>query len=112
MEALDYYRFVLALLFVLGLIGLLAWLARRFRFDGSMLATTGRRLAVSEMLSIDARRKLVLVRRDGTEHLLVIGQDGTQLLESGIVPPPNPAPSPTFSPTPTPPPTPRANDDV
>ena len=103
MEALDYYRFVLALLFVLGLIGLLAWLARRFRFDGSMLAATGRRLAISEMLPIDARRKLVLVRRDDTEHLLVIGQDGAQLLESGIVPPPPPPISPT--------PNPSASDD-
>ena len=108
MEALDYYRFVLALLFVLGLIGLLAWLARRFRFDGSMLTTAGRRLAVSEMLPIDARRKLVLVRRDGTELLLMIGQDGTQLLESGIVPPPNPAPNSVPSPMASP----RTNDDV
>jgi len=89
MESLDYLRFVLALVFVLGLIGLAAWLARRFRLGGLPLATgAARRLQVVEVTALDPRRKLILVRRDGVEHLLLVGQDGNRLVETGIPVPP------------------------
>ena len=36
MDLLDYGRFLAALLFVLGLIALVAWLARRFRLGRAL----------------------------------------------------------------------------
>ena len=84
MDLIDYGRFLAALLFVLGLIALVAWLARRFRLGTGATPGAGRRLAVLESLPLDARRKLVLIRRDDTEHLLLLGTDGNQLVESGI----------------------------
>jgi flagellar protein FliO/FliZ len=84
MGLIDYGRFVAALLFVLGLIALTAWLARRFRLAPSGSPGAARRLAVLETLPLDARRKLVLIRRDATEHLLLLSPDGNRLVEGGI----------------------------
>ena len=82
MDPLDYLRFLGALAFVLGLIALLAWAARRWRL-GTMAQGTRRRLAVIEVLPIDPRRKLVLVRHDAREHLLLLGQDGNRVIAGG-----------------------------
>jgi flagellar protein FliO/FliZ len=87
MEALEYFRFAAALLVVLGLIGLLAWLARRWRLTGPPAARgAARRLEVVEVAALDPRRRLVLVRRDEVEHLLLLAQDGGLVIEAGIRP--------------------------
>lgn len=80
--------FFFAFLAVLALIGLAAWLVRRFA--GSRLGTNtsrGRmpRLAVIDAAAIDGRRRLVLVRRDNMEHLLMIGGPTDIVVESNIV---------------------------
>jgi len=89
-ETESYLRFVLALAFVLGLIGLLAMLAKRFNlgFPTPMKTGRDRRLAVVEVAPIDSRRRLVLLRRDGVEHLVLLGPGQDVVIESGIVPPP------------------------
>lgn len=90
METESYLRFVLALAFVLGLIGLLAMLAKRFNlgFPTPMRTGRDRRLAVVEVAPIDSRRRLVLLRRDGVEHLVLLGPGQDMVIETGIVPPP------------------------
>jgi flagellar protein FliO/FliZ len=84
MDMIDYGRFVAALLFVLGLIALTAWLARRLRLGPGAAPGAARRLAVLETLPLDARRKLVLIARDDAEHLLLLGPEGSRLVEGGI----------------------------
>ncbi len=85
MEFESYLRFGLALVLVVGLIGLAAWVARRFGLAGpAMLRGRARRLAVIESTGIDAKRRLVLVRRDGIEHLLLLGPAGDVVVESDI----------------------------
>ena len=81
----DYLRFVFALVAVLGLILLFAWVARRFRLGGlagSPLASG--RLTVVETLPIDGRQRLVLIRRDNREHLLLLGQERSLVIEAGV----------------------------
>ena len=79
----NYYLWVFAALaLVLGLIALLAWLARRYQLGGAP-ASGARRLAVVEVRPIDPRRKLVLVRCDDREFLLLLGQDGNRVLAPG-----------------------------
>jgi flagellar protein FliO/FliZ len=80
---IDYLRFLAALGFVLGLIGLLAWLAARYRLGG-VPARGARRLAVVEALPLDPRRRLVLIRCDDREYLLLLGQDGNRLIAAGL----------------------------
>ncbi len=80
--------FVLAFVVVLALIGVTAWLVRRFA--GNRLganANRGRmpRLAVIDAAAVDGRRRLVLVRRDNIEHLLMIGGPTDIVVEPNIV---------------------------
>jgi flagellar protein FliO/FliZ len=78
MDLIDYGRFLAALLFVLGLIALTAWLARRFRLGPGAPPGAERRLALVETMPLDARRKLVLIR------LLLLSPEGNRLIEGGI----------------------------
>lgn len=82
----DYLQFVLALAFVLALIALFAVLARRMGL-GYRLPARGRRtrrLAIVEAMPLDARRRLVLVRRDAVEYLVLLGANTDVLLEGGM----------------------------
>lgn len=78
-------RFVLALAVVLALIAAATWAARRYLGSSMLGSLTGRRrLAVIESTMLDAKSRLVLVRRDSTEHLLVLGPAGAAVVESNI----------------------------
>jgi flagellar protein FliO/FliZ len=81
-------QFFLAFVIVLGLIGATAWAVRRFG-SGRLgrVGTRGRqpRLAVVDYASVDGRRRLILVRRDNVEHLLMIGGPTDVVVESSIV---------------------------
>ncbi|MDA1325712.1 MAG: flagellar biosynthetic protein FliO [Proteobacteria bacterium] len=89
MEFTTYFKFMLALAFVLGLIGVMAWGARRFGvLRGTVRAASGkRRIEIVEIAPIDSKRKLMLVRRDQTEHLLLLGATGDLVIETGIAAP-------------------------
>lgn len=89
MEFADYLRFLLALVFVIGLIWLLAVVARRMGFGFPVTSFKGgraRRLSVVEVAPVDGRRRLVLVRRDDTEHLILLGPASELVIETGIRP--------------------------
>jgi hypothetical protein len=80
-------RFFVAFLIVLGLIGAIAWVVRRFGSGRLGSGTRGRqpRLAVIDYASVDGRRRLILVRRDNVEHLLMIGGPSDIVVEPNIV---------------------------
>ncbi len=85
MEAVDYIKFVAAFCLVLGLMGGLALLLKRFGLGAaSMLPADKRRLKVLEILPLDARRKAVLLSRDGAEHLVILGHAGETVVETNI----------------------------
>ena len=81
-------KFFIAFAVVLALIGLTAWLVRRF--GANRLGAAGRggrqpRLAVIDAATVDGRRRLVLIRRDNIEHLLMIGGPTDLVVEPNIV---------------------------
>src|SRR6188768_1803922 len=80
--------FLFAFIAVLALIGVAAWLVRRFA-NNRLGANTQRgrmpRLAVIDAAAVDGRRRLVLVRRDNVEHLLMIGGPTDIVVEPNIV---------------------------
>ena len=80
-------RFFLAFLIVLGLIGATAWAVRRFGAGRLGASSRGRqpRLAVVDYASVDGRRRLILVRRDNVEHLMMIGGPTDVVVEPNIV---------------------------
>src|SRR5207237_5014381 len=80
--------FFFAFVAVLALIGGAAWLVRRFA-NNRLGANTSRgrmpRLAVIDAAAVDGRRRLVLVRRDNVEHLLMIGGPSDIVVEPNII---------------------------
>ena len=80
-------RFFIAFLVVLALIGVTAWLVRRFGANRLGASARGRqpRLAVIDAATVDGRRRLVLIRRDNIEHLLMIGGPTDLVVEPNIV---------------------------
>ncbi len=81
-------KFVFAFIVVLALIALTAWLVRRFGAERLGTGTArGRqpRLAVIDAASVDGRRRLVLIRRDNVEHLMMIGGPTDVVVEANIV---------------------------
>jgi hypothetical protein len=80
-------NFVIAFVFVLLLIGAAAWVVRRFGGTRIDPAARGRqpRLAVVDSAAVDTRRKLVIIRRDNVEHLLMIGGPSDVVVETNIV---------------------------
>jgi hypothetical protein len=80
--------FIVAFIIVLALIGLVTWLVRRFagnRLGGNAARGRVPRLAVIDAAAVDGRRRLVLVRRDNVEHLLMIGGPSDIVVEPNIV---------------------------
>jgi flagellar protein FliO/FliZ len=62
---------------------------------GTVRAGNGkRRVEIVEIAPIDSKRRLLLVRRDRTEHLLLLGTTGDLVIETGIDAPPTPPPEP------------------
>jgi flagellar protein FliO/FliZ len=87
----DYIKFIFAFVFVLALIALATVAARRFGFGlpSNPRNSTQRRLGIVESLNVDGKRRMVLIRRDDTEHLLLLGATTELLIESAITPPKN-----------------------
>lgn len=83
MDAPDFSRFFLALAFVIGLIWALAWGLKRSGLDKRLRGVTGAqgRLAVVDVLYLDPKRKLTLVRADDREYLLLITADKADIID-------------------------------
>lgn len=83
MSLIDLARAIFALAFTLGVIGLAAWASRRYapQLLARISAERGaRRLTVVETLVLDPARRLVLVRVDDEERLILLGE-GRELIE-------------------------------
>jgi flagellar protein FliO/FliZ len=87
MDLAEIARMIFALAIVLGLIGLLVVAVRRFgpeTLRRLQVSPTRRRLAVVETLVLDPSRRLVLVRFDRSEKLILLG-DGLVLSDQTAV---------------------------
>ena len=87
MDILSFLRTIAALGIVLGLLVGALWAIRRYNIvlPGQSGGRTGRRVALIERVGIDARRSIILVRRDDREHLIMVAPDGQTVIESNIV---------------------------
>lgn len=79
-------QFILALIVVLLLIVLIAWLVKRFGM-GRFGAAHGPQaeLEVITSIAVDQKRKLVLVRHGKLEHLLLIGGGSDEVIERSMI---------------------------
>jgi flagellar protein FliO/FliZ len=84
MESVDYTRTFLVLAFIMGLIWLCAWLAKRFGLDKKLRGVTGGaagRLAVTDTIYVDPKRKLLLVRADTREYVLLVSGENVTVID-------------------------------
>ncbi|WP_323795932.1 flagellar biosynthetic protein FliO [Nisaea sp.] len=80
-----YVRFFLGFAFTIGLIGVVYWVARRYAGRLGIVRThnTGR-LSVTGQISLDPRRRVMLVRCDDREHLLLLGPNNDLIIASDL----------------------------
>ncbi|AGH98432.1 flagellar biosynthetic protein FliO [Micavibrio aeruginosavorus] len=85
----DFVRFAAALIFVLALMGGLSLVMRRINAGRLPMTGASRQMRVVEVLSLDARRRAILLRRghgdDARQHLIILGPNGETIVETGIV---------------------------
>lgn len=93
MELVDYSRFFVSLALVIGLIWLVAYAIKRLGLDKRLRGVTGNhgRLAVVDVLYLDPKRKLTLVRADAREYLIFIAGEQAQLIDTLEAKPHEPA---------------------
>ncbi|WP_025898802.1 flagellar biosynthetic protein FliO [Sneathiella glossodoripedis] len=86
MDTFLYAKYLVVLLFVLGLIGLISYGIRKLGFAplAEKPKSGKKRLAISQSIGLDSKRRLVLVRRDDKEHLILIGPNSDVVIETDI----------------------------
>lgn len=86
MDTVEPLRVVLSFGLVIGLIGMFAlalrYAAKRYPQWVMMKQPGGGRLQIIETKLLDTRRKLVLIKRDDREHLLLLSPQQELLIES------------------------------
>ncbi|MFC3673936.1 hypothetical protein [Ferrovibrio xuzhouensis] len=85
MDSLSYSHIALAFGGLLVMLGLFYYVMR-FLSGQTRLGKwrSGQRIGVVETAPIDGSRRLVLVRRDNLEHLLLLSGGGDLVIEAGI----------------------------
>ncbi|MCH9845196.1 MAG: flagellar biosynthetic protein FliO [Alphaproteobacteria bacterium] len=88
---MDYLRFILALIIVLGLILLLGALFRKFMMSGSLFngaflmkkrtATVRQQIEIKESRILDAKRRLMVLSYNNHDYLLMLTNHGDMLLD-------------------------------
>ena len=78
----PYMNYIMAVLGLLVALGVLVLFFRLIR--GGARGRKGLRLGIVEYCEIDQTRRLVLLRRDGVEHLVLIGGPQDLLVEANI----------------------------
>ena len=81
-------RMLVSLGLVLGLLGALTWALKKYgaKLGLPMAIKQGKaRLQMVDVTPLDARHRLVLVRRDDVEHLLLLGGTQPVVIETKIL---------------------------
>lgn len=83
MEFLDILTSFFALVFVLSLVGLAAITMRKYS-NQSYNKNGKKRLSIEESINIDAKRRLMIIRRDDSEHLILTSQNSETIIEKDL----------------------------
>lgn len=86
-ESVSWLRVILAFAIVFGLMGMMGYALKYVNQRGIKLpglGTSSRRLQLVESLSLDVGHRLVIVRRDEKEHLLLLGSNHDIVVETNL----------------------------
>lgn len=79
MSPFPLFNMIIALAFVLGLMGLLYLALKKLGLAGQMGIKTpnsAKRLQVIETLALSSTHRAIILRMDDTDHLVIIGPNG------------------------------------
>jgi len=79
----PYATIAIALVIVFLLIAILFRIIKAFR-SGSFGTMRHNRLGIVEAMQLEDKRRIVLIRRDNVEHLIMIGGENDLVIEQGI----------------------------
>jgi flagellar protein FliO/FliZ len=88
MDNIDFARFIFAFFFVIGLIGVMGFLLKRYAGANKWMGGSEQdsdRIRVIQTRYLDPKRRLVLIRRDDKEHLILLSEGRETVIESNIV---------------------------
>jgi hypothetical protein len=81
----DSVIYIVTITLLIALAVLAFWIARQsLGLGGTLFTNKVRRVGLVESTSLDGRRRLVLVRRDNVEHLIMTGGPVDVVIETGI----------------------------
>ncbi len=91
MDSLQIIRAIAALFVTIGILMAIAWAIKRFGLlNGQMLNSQTKRIKINETLWLDGgKSRLMLIEFDETESLIMVGPNGTTLIEKKPKPPEN-----------------------
>ncbi|MES2729302.1 MAG: flagellar biosynthetic protein FliO [Pseudomonadota bacterium] len=84
MDWVQVVRAVAALLLIIAAMGGLGLLIRRLGFAGAAPAGPVKRLRLLESLSLDPRRRAVLLACDDKAHLVILGPEGQTIVKTDL----------------------------
>ncbi len=94
-STLNLLQIVFALAFVVGLMWCIGYAIRRYGdrlgLPVTLPAGKSRRLQLLEVLPLDTRNKLVLVRQDTSEHLILVGPSEAEIVKKDLPAPVRPS---------------------
>lgn len=83
-DTLLLVKFLSVFAFVIALMLLFGWVLKKLGAGAGLTGASKKRLKVVEALQVDTHRRLVIVRRDDKEHLLMLGRNSETVVETNI----------------------------
>jgi len=80
METVTYLQTGAGLAIVLGLIVLVAFIARKAGLGTAHVRREQRRLSIVEAMTLDPKRRVLLIKCDNAEHLVLLGPNSETVL--------------------------------
>lgn len=79
-------RLILGMVFLLALLTFGLWTMRKSGIGGGFqkVRSKNKRASIVEVQAIDPKRRLIMIRRDNVEHLLLLGPHTDILIEGNI----------------------------
>ncbi len=84
MDLSQYIQLGVALICVLAMMWLLSFVLRKINNAQSGISGKNNRIAIVEQRMIDAKNKVAIIRCDGKDHLVIIGQNGHTVIKGDM----------------------------
>lgn len=79
-------RLILGMVFIFALLTFGVWILKKSGFSAQIQKSRSKnkRASIVEVQQVDTKRRLIMVRRDDVEHLILLGPNNDVLVEASI----------------------------